>query len=370
MFGESELEKAVETTDNYIRIRVKDPKLFKKKTFRTVWLSKKEGVKAIMGKLKNPPADKKGSMTLQAYLFLKTKFSKSEAIAWVESHKKFYEIENDDEFMKSWVKDRAVDNPPDWMLYLSAPYAEKIYTGVWYMVRSVKTKKHIEELLWFCSDMVYGIYWMSHPKEVEVATIEEEIGWDRFTWLTGLTQAEVFNLFGSSEKIYLYEMWGWERFREPMKYKKPEGLELFMKGNPEFIVEPDEDGNMPPEVKHVELDKMSIGEVLWLNATINMVADKPELKDKALKEIADAGYKIVDIDNTHKSIVGWLAQNKYAGYSINKTMVKCSNCGAEFDYDATVEAGMGYVKCPGCDLSVIQDGTAYKDDRDSDIVVY
>lgn len=314
MYEADTLEKKVEVTDNYIRVRAKDPKLFKKKTFRTVWLSKKDGIKAVMGKLKNPPKDKKGSMTLQSYLFSKVKWTKESALEWIASHKKFYEIDNDDEFMKSWVKDRAVDNPPDWMLYLSAPYAEKIYTGVWYMVRSVKTKKHIEELLWFCSDMVYGIYWMSYPKEVEVATIEEEIGWDRFTWLTGLTQAEVFNLFGSAEKIYLYEMWGWERFREPMKYKKPEGLELFMKGNPEFIIEPDEDGNMPPEVKGIELDKMSTGEVLWLNETIKSVVMHPELKDKALKQMEDSGYKIVDIEDTRKLIVEWLAKNQYAGY--------------------------------------------------------
>jgi len=61
----------VDVTNDYIRIRQKDPSLFKKETFRTITISAKKGIKAVIGRLKDPPAGKEG-MVAQSYLFDKS----------------------------------------------------------------------------------------------------------------------------------------------------------------------------------------------------------------------------------------------------------------------------------------------------------
>lgn len=76
----------VDVTDKYIRIRVRDPKKFVEGSFRTVALSKKQGISSIMGKLKSDPG---GSMTIQAYLFRRDKgWNASKAKKWVKNHHK------------------------------------------------------------------------------------------------------------------------------------------------------------------------------------------------------------------------------------------------------------------------------------------
>jgi len=75
----------VDITENYIRIRVRDPGDFVDGSFRTVSISDKEGIKTIMGKLKSDP---NGSMVVQSYLFDKEKWTVSEAKKWVSDHKK------------------------------------------------------------------------------------------------------------------------------------------------------------------------------------------------------------------------------------------------------------------------------------------
>ncbi len=76
---------APETTDKYVRVRVKDPSLFVDGSFRTIDISKAEGVKAIIGKLKSDP---EGSTTVQAYLFDNTKWDEKKATQWVKDHEK------------------------------------------------------------------------------------------------------------------------------------------------------------------------------------------------------------------------------------------------------------------------------------------
>jgi len=73
----------VEVTENYIRIRQRDPGDFEEGSFRTVTLSKSKGIKAIMGKLKGET-----TMTVQSYLFDKEKWTKEEAQKWITEHKK------------------------------------------------------------------------------------------------------------------------------------------------------------------------------------------------------------------------------------------------------------------------------------------
>ena len=76
-----------EVTENYIRIRVRDPGDFRDDSFRTVWISRSQGIKAVMGKLKKPPEGHEGSMVVQSYLFDKDKYTLAEAQAWVREHK-------------------------------------------------------------------------------------------------------------------------------------------------------------------------------------------------------------------------------------------------------------------------------------------
>lgn len=77
----------IEVTENYIRIRVKDPSEFQDNSFRTIWLDKNKGIKAIIGKLKG-----QNSMTIQSLLFVKDKWTEKQAKDWVDSHKfSFYE---------------------------------------------------------------------------------------------------------------------------------------------------------------------------------------------------------------------------------------------------------------------------------------
>ena len=71
----------VDVTDNYIRVRVKNPALFDPATYRTVQMT--SGIKYIAGKLKGK---KNGSMVIQTFLFDKNKFDKSSAVKWVKNH--------------------------------------------------------------------------------------------------------------------------------------------------------------------------------------------------------------------------------------------------------------------------------------------
>jgi len=80
----SELVNKPETTDNYHHIPIRDKSLFVDGSFRTITLSDSQGIKAVIGKLKSDPD---GSTVTQKYLFDVTKFSMSEAQAWVDSHK-------------------------------------------------------------------------------------------------------------------------------------------------------------------------------------------------------------------------------------------------------------------------------------------
>jgi len=66
----------VETTANYIRIRVASPSLFSR--FRVKLLGK--GIKAVIG------FKKAGGSQIQSVLFPRNRFSMKEARAWISSH--------------------------------------------------------------------------------------------------------------------------------------------------------------------------------------------------------------------------------------------------------------------------------------------
>jgi hypothetical protein len=74
-----------EVTENYVRIRVRDPDLFVDGSFRTIVLSADQGIHAIIGKLKSDPT---GSTVIQNYMFELAKgWTMEKAQAWVKEHK-------------------------------------------------------------------------------------------------------------------------------------------------------------------------------------------------------------------------------------------------------------------------------------------
>jgi len=80
--GGSEAKPEPEESENVIRVRVKSPSLFEKDSFKTITVGAKgKGIKAIVGKLKGET-----TMTIQSYIFDKSKWSKADAVAWVKEH--------------------------------------------------------------------------------------------------------------------------------------------------------------------------------------------------------------------------------------------------------------------------------------------
>jgi len=76
------VDKAVEETEDHIRVRVRDPGDFKKDSFRIVVYSKSQGIKAVRGRLKS-----NNKWDVQAYLFVKEKnWTKEKAVKWVKEH--------------------------------------------------------------------------------------------------------------------------------------------------------------------------------------------------------------------------------------------------------------------------------------------
>ena len=76
--------KIPEETKDYIHIPIKDSNKFVTKSFRTISISKL-GISAVIGKLK---INSSGSMTVQKYLFVKSKsWTMSKVESWVKSHK-------------------------------------------------------------------------------------------------------------------------------------------------------------------------------------------------------------------------------------------------------------------------------------------
>jgi len=71
-----------EVTEEYIRIRVRNPDDFQKDSFRTIDIDKGKGIKAVIGRLKGET-----TTTTQSFLFDKEKWTVAEAQAWVEEHK-------------------------------------------------------------------------------------------------------------------------------------------------------------------------------------------------------------------------------------------------------------------------------------------
>lgn len=72
----------VDVTEDYVRIRQRDPGDFEEGSFRTITLSEKDGIQAVIGRLKG-----EDSTTVQSYLFDKEKWTVEEAEKWIKEHK-------------------------------------------------------------------------------------------------------------------------------------------------------------------------------------------------------------------------------------------------------------------------------------------
>ena len=75
---------APDVTINFIRWRIRNPNLFVKDSFRTIHISKKQKIQAIIGKLKSDPD---GPTHIQSVLFAKKKWTVAKARAWIKSHR-------------------------------------------------------------------------------------------------------------------------------------------------------------------------------------------------------------------------------------------------------------------------------------------
>ena len=74
-----------EETSNYIHIPIRDKDDFVKESFRTITISERQGILAVIGKLKSDP---NGSTHVQKYLFDKEKgWTLERARRWVEEHR-------------------------------------------------------------------------------------------------------------------------------------------------------------------------------------------------------------------------------------------------------------------------------------------
>jgi HK97 family phage prohead protease len=83
--NEIDIELKPETTENYHHIPVKSAGSFVEGSFRTIDISKSQGIKAVIGKLKSDP---NGSTHVQKYLFDANKWTMEEAKKWVADHSK------------------------------------------------------------------------------------------------------------------------------------------------------------------------------------------------------------------------------------------------------------------------------------------
>jgi len=81
---DSEEKPAPDVTEDTIRMRVRDPGAFQEGSFRTVNIGDKDnGISAVMGRLKGET-----TMTIQSYVFDKSKWTTERASKWVADHKK------------------------------------------------------------------------------------------------------------------------------------------------------------------------------------------------------------------------------------------------------------------------------------------
>ena len=78
----AKLAEGWDENENNIRRRVREPDMFQPYTFRTIWLSEPEGIKAVVGRLKG-----EDKLTIQSIIFSKKKdWTMDKARQWIKDH--------------------------------------------------------------------------------------------------------------------------------------------------------------------------------------------------------------------------------------------------------------------------------------------
>lgn len=108
------------TTTNYHRFGQSNPEKFQKGYFRTIWIDKGKGIKAIIGRLIG-----KTTTTVQSYLFNVNEWDRDEAEKWLELHKSelvgapYASIKD----LPSYVTKRySIDEQRKWMAIWNSAY--------------------------------------------------------------------------------------------------------------------------------------------------------------------------------------------------------------------------------------------------------
>ncbi len=81
--------KPPEVTENEIRIRIREPGLFRPDTFRRITIDRSKGIFAIAGKIRADrlvEGDNPDAMVIQSFRFDKKKWTAERAAAWVRNH--------------------------------------------------------------------------------------------------------------------------------------------------------------------------------------------------------------------------------------------------------------------------------------------
>jgi len=72
----------IDVTDQYVRVRVRQPNEFKEGSFRTIIIQRSKGIKSVIGRLKT-----NDKSTNQNFMFEKSKgWTAASARKWVEDH--------------------------------------------------------------------------------------------------------------------------------------------------------------------------------------------------------------------------------------------------------------------------------------------
>lgn len=111
----------VEETEDYIHVPVRSASDFVQDSFRTIDISKSQGIKAVIGKLKSDP---QGSTHVQKYLFAKSEgWTVDSATEWVEEHK-----EEDKSMSKKKLINKVREKIASTVRYKGYPMNEKLHS--------------------------------------------------------------------------------------------------------------------------------------------------------------------------------------------------------------------------------------------------
>jgi len=121
------LKPAPDITENYIRIRIRDPKTIVEGSFRTINISTRQGIKAVIGKLKKDP---EAGTKIQSVLFDKKKWDTKRATAWLASHKEdFKNLDSDG--LKEKTKNSLEDSVAGWNIAADKATGKQEEKWIW-----------------------------------------------------------------------------------------------------------------------------------------------------------------------------------------------------------------------------------------------